>query len=189
MAMAHPRKQIRQAVVALLIAANTNAAGRVKGTRVEPHKNSQLPAISVYTLTDPVDEDLSTNTTEVHPVELEIALWVAHKDSAPADDAMDDLAEQVEAAMRATVSSNSMLGGKATAIVFKGTAMEVAEDDGRSDPEIGIAVMKYVVVYRASLAAADATDDFLRADAKHPLVGGIAGDTPVAEDLFNVRSS
>lgn len=187
--MAHPRKAIRQAVVALLVAANTAAGARVKGTRVAPHRKSQLPALSVYTLNDPVDEDLSTNTTEAHELELEVALWVENLDSNPADDAMDDLAEQVEAAMRATVYSGSMLGGKATKIVFKGTVMEVVEDDGRSDPEIGIAVMRYVVSYKASKTAPAATDDFLRAEATHQLVGGLEDDTLPAVDSINVRSS
>lgn len=187
MAMAHPRKAIRQAVVALLIGANTAAGNRVTGTRVEPHPDSELPAISVYTLNDPVDEDLSSQTEEAHVVELEIAIWVAHKDSYPADDAMDDIAEQVEAAMRATVNSGSYLGGKASDIVFKGTVMGLVEDDGRSDPEVGIAAMTYSVTYRADITAAAPTDDFLRVQSTEQVTGGVPDTAPVV-DQFNARS-
>jgi hypothetical protein len=183
--MAHPRKLVRQAVVALLGNA-TDAGDRVKGTRVEPHKKSLLPAIGVYTLTDPVDEDLSTNNEEAHVIELEVVIWVAHKDSYTADDAMDDVAEQVEAAMRATVYSGSYLGGKASDIVFKGTVMEVVEDDGRSDPETGIAVLKYDVTYRASKAAPAPVDDFRTVAADQKIVGGVPDTAPVS-DQFTVQ--
>ena len=44
MAMAHPRKLLRQAVVALLVGANTAAAARVYDSRVDPFKKGKLPA-------------------------------------------------------------------------------------------------------------------------------------------------
>jgi hypothetical protein len=181
--MAHPRKLIRQAVVALLIAANTAAGARVLGTRVVPHKKSGLPALSVYTLSDPVDEDVSTGTEETHELELEIAGWVAHTDALPADDAMDDLAEQVEAAMR----SDPFLGGKASKVTFKGTVLEVVEDDGRSDPIVGIAVLTYSVTYRADLTAPAPLDDFLSVDAKHRIVGAVEANQ--ASDEFIVQET
>lgn len=180
--MAHPRKLIRHAVVALLAAANTAAGARVQGTRVEPHKQSQLPALSVYTLADPVNEDASTQTEDAHEVQLEIAGWVAHADSYPVDDAMDDLAEQVENAMRLS----PFLGTAARMVRFLGTTMRVVEDDGRSDPLVGIVTLTFVVEYRSSKVADDPLDDFLQVDAKHTVTGGVV-DTPTAEDLFNVQ--
>lgn len=177
--MAHPRKLIRQAVVALLIAANTAAAARVVGTRVEPHKKTGLPAISVYTLSDPVNEDESSQLEEVHELELEIAGWVAHTDAVPADDAMDDLAEQIEAAM---ANPWPWLTGKASDVTYKGAVMEVVEDDGRSSPAVGIIVLTYAVKYRADVAAAPPTDDFLRVDAKHRIVGAVEANQ-VSDDF------
>lgn len=184
--MAHPRKLIRHAVVALLIAANTAAGERVQGTRVEPHKRAQLPALSVYTLNDPVNEDTSSETEEAHELELEIAGWVAHTDATPVDDAMDDLAEQVEAAMRA----DPALGGKAMDTRLVGTTMEIVEDDGRSNPLVGIVVLTYAVKYTADLTeSSDDLDDFLRVEATHQIVGVIEDDTEPAEDEFTVQET
>lgn len=180
--MAHPRKLIRQAVVALLVAANTAAGPRVKGTRVEPHKKGQLPAIAVYTLTDPVDEDASSQTEEAHVVELEIAGWVAHTDAIPADDAMDDLAEQIENAMKA----DPYLGGKASEVTLVGTVMEVVAPNGQSDPLVGIVVLTYSVAYWADKTATAVLDDFRTVDATHQIAGGVA-DTVPAEDTFTVQ--
>jgi hypothetical protein len=181
--MAHPRKLIRHAVRDLLIAANTAAGSRVTGTRVDQHKKGQLPALSVYTLTDPVDEDNSTEVEELHELELEIAGWVAHTDTVPADDAMDDLAEQVEAAMNA----DPFIGGKAAEVKLTGTVMEVVEVDGRSDPVVGIIVLSYTVKYRTDIAESAASlEDFIRVDAKHRIVGAVEANQ--AEDAFTVQT-
>ncbi len=163
--MAHPRKLIRHAVVALLAGAATAAGVRVTGTRVDPHKGSQLPAISVYTLNDVVEEDVSTTAEDAHELEIEIVGWVAHSEAVPVDDAMDDLAEQIEAAM----TSDPFLGGKVSELVFKGTTMEVREDDGRGNPLVGIVALVYTAKYAGDLATEDPAnlDDFLEVDAQH----------------------
>jgi len=185
--VAHPRKLIRHAVRDLLIAANTAAGARVKGTRVEPHKSSQLPAIGVYTLNDPIAEDGSTNTEQAHELELEVVGWVAHTEALPADDAMDDLAEQIEAAMNAEVADDDgpFLGGKVSEIRFVGTVMEVVEDNARTSPNVGIVVLTYAMTYRAGITAADPADDFETVDATHKIAGGV-GNTVPAEDQFTV---
>ncbi len=184
--MAHPRKLIRHALVALLT--NATAAGaRVQGTRVEPHKKSQLPAISVYTLREPVDQDASANTAPrelTRDVKVEITGWVAHSDALPVDDAMDDLAEQIEAVMDA----DPYLGGTAGESVLESTEMQVVEDDGRSDPLVGIVTLTYSVTYRTSPAAPANLDDFITVDATHKIAGGVA-DTVPAIDQFTVQET
>lgn len=145
--MEHPRELISQAVVALLVAANTAAGARVYATRVDPHKKTGLPALAVYALNDPTDEEASSEMEEAHELELEIAGWVAHTDALPVDQAMNALAKQVEAAMRA----DEYLGGLASNVVHRGTVMEVVEDDGRSTPLVGIAVLTYAVKYHVAL--------------------------------------
>ena len=147
--MAHPRKLIGQAVVALLIAAGTAAGSRVLATRVTPHKKTGLPAISVYALNDPADEENSSEMEVGHELALEITGWVAHTDAVPVDDAMNNLAEQIEIAMRA----DPYLGGNASDVVYGGTAMEVVEDNGSSDPLVGIVVLTYTVKFHIALAA------------------------------------
>lgn len=149
--MAHPRDTIAQAVVTLLIAAGTAAGARVTSTRVAPHKKSGLPAISVYALSDQVDEANSSEMEVAHELQLEITGWVAHTDAVPVDVAMNNLADQIEVAMRA----NPYLSGTASDVRLRGpaTAMEVVEDDAHSDPIVGIVVLTYVVTYHSALAA------------------------------------
>jgi hypothetical protein len=180
--MAHPRKLIRHAVVALLSGA-TAAGVRVQGTRVDPHKKTQLPALSVYTLNDLADEDISTEAEQAHALQLEIAGWVAHADAVPADDAMDDLAEQIEAAM----NGDRYLSGLAGESRLVGTAMEIREEDGRSSPLVGIVVLTYEVTYRTDLVAEPPVEDFLRVGAEHRIVGAVAANA--ANDRFTVQET
>jgi hypothetical protein len=183
--MAHQRKLIRHAVAALLISANTAAADRVTPTRVEP-LGKNLPAISVYALGDENDVETATNSAprqNNRTLKLEITAWVAHRDSAPCDDAMDDIAEQIEAAMAA----DSYLADTAADCVYESTVIAVVEVDGHSDPEVGIIVLTYQVTFNA-YEGATATDDFESADVQQAPVGGIPGDTPVVEDTFNPRT-
>lgn len=185
--MAHQRKLIRQAVVALLISANTAAGARVLGTRFDPHKKSQLPAISVYSLNEETDQDLSAQSAPrelTRKLQLEIAGFVAHSDAVPVDDAMDNLAEQIEAAMDA----NRYLTDTAADSILDGCVMEVVEDDGRSDPIIGVVALTYLVTYRTSPAAPTGLGDFVTVDAKYQLEGGVE-DTVPAEDTFTVQET
>lgn len=98
--MAHQRQLIRNAVAAMLVAGSTAAGARVTTTRVEPHKKTELPAISVYSLSEEVKEWEAPREL-TRELKLEIAGWVAHSDTYPADQAMDDLAAQIEAVMNA----------------------------------------------------------------------------------------
>jgi hypothetical protein len=187
--MAHQRKLIRHAVVATL--KNVTAAGeRVQATRIEPQKGRDLPSISVYTLHDPVDEGtVDTAPRELkHDLQLEIAGVVAHRDSYTADDAMDDLAEQIEDAMDGNRYLLDTSGShQAAETVLLDTVMQVVGSDGKTDPEVGIVTLTYGVTYRKSPASQAGSDDLLRVDAKETLVGGVA-DTAQPEDLINVRS-
>lgn len=186
--MAHQRKLIRHAVVALLLSANTAAGARVNSTRVDPHKRSQLPAISVYTLSESTDSD-SAQTAPIEltrNLKLEITAWVAHSDELPLDDALDDLAEQIEAAM----ASDYYLSSTIAEQMLEGSVIEVAEPDGRSDPLVGIMVLTYAITYRTRPleAGATPTPTFDTVDAKYPLVGGVPTTVP-AEDTFIVQEA
>lgn len=149
--MAHQRKLIRHAVVEQLIAANTAAGARVLGTRVEPTKKSQLPTISVYTLGEETDMELSEQSAPrelTRDLVLEIAAWVAHSDTYPADDAMDDIAEQIEASMDADRYIGVPPANTAAESILTGCVMTVLEEDGKSDPLLGLVTLTYKVTYR-----------------------------------------
>lgn len=138
--MAHPRELITQAVVALL-AANTAADARVYATRIDPHKKSGIPALSVYALSDPFVDADSSEMEEAHDIALRITGWAD-------PDAISELVAQVEEIMRA----DPYLGGLASDSVLRGTAIQVVEADGRSDPTVAIAVLTYSVTYHIALA-------------------------------------
>jgi len=184
MGMAHQRSLIRSAVAALLVNANTSAGARVSATRVEPHQGRGLPAISVYTLSESLNDDLSRLSAPrelTRDLKLEIAAWVAHSDAFPVDDAMDAMAEQIEAVM----SADRWLSGTAAESIYESTEMQVVEDDGHSDPLVGIVTLTYSVTYRTVPAVA-ALNDFVTVDVIEKIAGGVS-DTVPAEDQFTVR--
>lgn len=99
--MAHPRKLIRQAIVDALKAASTAAGQRVYKSRATPWRTVELPAISVFSAEELVDE----GSEESSPRELKrgadfvLDLVLAMPADGDVDDALDDLAEQVENAI------------------------------------------------------------------------------------------
>lgn len=183
--MAHQRKLIRHAVVAVLANAATAAGARVQGTRIDSHKKTEIPAISVYTLSETVDDAGSGAAPReiTRNVKLEVAGWVAHSDVLPVDDAMDDLAEQIESAMDA----NRYLGGEAADTILESTEMQVRAEDGRSDPLTGIVTLTYSVTYRTTPVPPADLDDFLDVDAKHRIVGAVEANQ--AQEQFSVQET
>lgn len=182
--MAHPRTLLRQAVIALLVNANTAAAARVFDSRVDPYRTSKLPAISVMTLSEPIDPDsASTKPRELtRTCNLEVVGWVSGVDEASVALAMDNLALQIENAMDA----DQWLADTAADSILEDTTMEVGALNGHSDPLVGVIALTYLVTYRTDQGAL-ATDEFLRADETIKIAGGVT-DTVPAEDLFNVRT-
>jgi hypothetical protein len=177
----HPRKAIRHASVALLVNA-TSAADRVRPTRTDPIRAGSLPAIGVYTLMDDVNIELSSPREEQHDLQLEIAGWVADTAALPVDDAMDDLAEQIEAAMAA----DRFLGGAAgdQGALLQRTEMQVLAENG-ADPLVGVVTLTYHVVYFVVPGATSPVNDFLRTGVTTQIDG--AGVNNTVSDLINQR--
>jgi hypothetical protein len=179
--VAHQRKLIRQAIVARLLAANTAAGDRVTSTRIDPHKKTRLPAISVYCLREPVvDPGMDSSIRELtRDAKFEIVAWVRHSDSLPAADAIDDIAEQIENAM----SSDETMGGAASDSSLESTEIEIA-DEGGPDPLVGIVALTYSVIYRTSPVDGTA-DTFVTAGERfRPPEMTVDNDM---QDLFNVQ--
>lgn len=185
--MAHARKLLRAAAVTLLVSADTAAGTRVHATRVDPFKKNALPAIAVYILNEEVDLESSEGTAprELKRIaNMEIVGFVGGATEAEVADAMDDLAEEIEAAM----DDDPYIGATAGESILKETDIEIQAGDGHSDPLIGIATLTYSVTYRTSPAAPADLDDFLRVEATHEIVGGVE-DTVPAEDQFTVQET
>lgn len=185
--VAHPRKLIRHYIVAQLIAANTAAGARVVPTRIDRNRKQQLPAISVFTLREPVDTDKTDDTAPVRiyrDVKVEIVAWVGHSEDYTLDDRMDDIAEQIEAMM----ANDRYLGGRENGLaeraLLENTEMALPPDG--ADPHVGIIALTYSVKYQ-TVAAIVAVDEFLRAHVKTRFPG--VEDANAAVDDINVRPS
>jgi hypothetical protein len=182
--MAHPRTLVREAVVAALT--NATAAGtRVTDTRVEAHKKHELPAISVYTLREPVrpDSDPTAPRELTRDVKVEIAGWVAHTAALPAARALDNLALEIETVMDA----NRYLSGAAGESILEDTEIQIVDDSG-ADPLIGIITLTYSVTYRTA-PSESVLVDFLRAKATYQLTGGVPDTVPAIDGPFDVQEA
>lgn len=173
----HQRKVIRHAIRDALLG-QTAAGLRVKATRVLSLRRSELPAIAVYTPEEAVDSDSVATAprelTRQMPVVIEGWVSVAGED---ADDAMDDLAEQIEAAMHA----DPYFGETVADSILDDTIMEVVQEGDRL---MGFVALTYAVSYRTEAPEAPVgLDDFRTVHATHD-VGG-----EPAEDQFTVQEA
>ena len=179
----HQRRIIRDAIAAQLIG-KTAAGPRVTRARVDPHQRRLLPAISVYTPSESVDPDSMTRRPRELTRELavEIVGWVAHSEANPAIEALDDLAEQIEA----VIDIDPYLGGAAGlgGAVLQSTEVKIEGEDN-SDLLVGVVVLTYTVPYVTSPAATAELAEFLRAGVT-TVVDGATVDN-AANDVIEVR--
>jgi hypothetical protein len=153
---------------------------------VEPHRGVKLPAISVYTLSESVDPSVSSTREIVRQVRLEVVGWVTHSETLAVDDAMDDLAEQIETAME--IDPHFAVNGEASVEMSRlaDTSMQILEEDGRSSPLVGIVTLTYEMTYRTERAAPTGLDDLLTVGSTNQIVGGVASTAPVT-DVITVQ--
>lgn len=173
--MAHPRKVIRQAVRDALIGA-TLAGANVFSSRGLPFAASQLPAISVYTLSDAGAEGNVRTAPRMRrqTVRLAIDLAVSMPAGGAVDDALDDLAEQVEAIMDA----DPQLDGSASDSILESSELGIIETGGRP---MGGAQLIYLVEYVQRVA--DGTLDDLDKVGVSTNLGNAVTPAEQAEDL------
>lgn len=184
----HPRKIIRDAVVAALVS-TTSAGTRVKATRVEPmgaqpsaNRGSGLPALAIYTPEDQVDADAAMYKPRElwHRLTLKVTAWVTDTAAVPVDDAMDAIAEQIEAAMNADAYFGGACGGDVGSILSS-TETGVLDD---GDPLIGVITLTYRCEYADNQAPATGLADYLRTHTTTQ----VDGPDNVVEDQFNQRT-
>lgn len=178
----HARKMIRDAVVALLIAADTVAHSNVFPTRKIPFRKHELPAIAVFTSGEHVDEDSQVTAPRELTRQLTVTIGCYVTMGDRVDDAMDAIALEIETAMHA----DPYLGGKAGDSILRETDFDYVMV---GDQEAGLITLTYAVIYR-TLAPEPPTglDEFLSVDATAKPVGSTP-TSPVVEDQFNVRST
>jgi hypothetical protein len=166
----HQRKQIRDAMVAQLKAANTSAADRVLPSRVAPVREATLPVICVYTSDEATDVDSMDSAPRYlrRIMNVRIEAWVSAV--ANPEDAFDAICMEIETAMDGDDSLNDTCSWCwPSAAQFGITAS--------GDRPMGCARLEYTVIYYTDLATDDqdaARDKLNTIDAKFRIAPGQA---------------
>lgn len=145
--MAHRRQLIREAIKAALLG-ETDAGDRVYETRKAPVKRLDLPAIAVYTLSESVSQDSRATSPRELKREMNVAIEAVVKEGENADDAMDDLALQIERVMHADPTFGGVCGDS----MLVETSMDLSE---LGDQPVGIVILTYAVTYYTGAPEAD----------------------------------
>lgn len=122
--MAHPRKLIRLAAVSALKLANTSAGQRVIPSKMVPWRDIELPAIGVYILDELVDEESADSAPRKLLRTADLTIIGAVKAGVGVDNALDDLAEQIEQA----IEVDPMLAGTAEDCFLRQTEIGIPEE-------------------------------------------------------------
>jgi hypothetical protein len=174
--VAHPRQLIRDAVTALLTG-ETVAETRVFKTRMVPYRRAQLPALAVYSLNEPVERGNAAPKELERRLELAIEGALIGTDNV--DDALDDLALEIETAMHA----DDTLTDTAEDSILSSTELEVVEDGDRT---VGLVRLVYSVTYFTHAPETGALDSFTTGNVKTSLSNEVAtADQP--EDTITVE--
>lgn len=180
--MAHPRKLIRAAIVAVLQAANTTAGQRVYKSRSTPWRNIELPAISVWSTEELVDEGSEESSPRelVRGADFNVDLVLAMPADGDVDDALDDFAEQVEDALKADryLRAAGEEGTASDSFLVSSTFGEVAE----GNKPMGALRLVYRTRYITEDSATAGAAALQTAGVTHNLSGGQHPDNQ-AQDL------
>lgn len=180
----HERQAIREAVIAQLIgtapAFRTSAQGRVTKSRMAPMRGTELPAINIYTDGDETD----ANSKDTAPRELKrttvvtIEAWAKYAENV--DDALDDLALEIETAMDRDLN----LANTAFDSVLERTEIGIKLD---GDRPMGCVHLEYAVTFHTDLRVAAPTDIFDTASVRYDLAGAQAPADERTDTLSNIN--
>jgi hypothetical protein len=183
----HERQHLRELIVARLKGPDddrTAAEERVFKSRRAPVATAQLPAISVYSVDEPVNEkSKSTAPRELErDLRIEIVGWV--KASEDVDDALDALALQIETAMDLDPHFHFTDGDETCARVFdsilEGT---VFGEELSGERPMGAVSLTYVCTYHTQKRLPLPTDDFELAATQVSLGGEQAEDDRAQDEI------
>lgn len=145
----------------------TAAADRVYTTRQVPWAASQLPGIAIYALEEPVDPESRKRAPRELTRNLRLVIEGAVEATVNVDDAMDDLAEQIERA----IDADRYFAGTAHDSILTSTSLGVAAEGRR---EVGAVLLTYTVTYFTDAPSAvdvPLPDDFATAGITTDLSG------------------
>lgn len=135
----HQRKVIRDAVVAQLIHSVTQANERVFPNRVSSTWRQELPAIYVFSISEAA-QTLHVSTPPQLYRTLTLAVQALAKGVTGIDDKLDDLADEIEAAM----ASDETFGGNAQQSTLTSTEVDI---DETAETPLGVIRLSYEVKY------------------------------------------
>jgi hypothetical protein len=164
----HPRRAIREAVKAKLLAADiTDVGSRIDESRIAPHPRAQLPKISVYTDSESVDpaSQLSSPPRYKRDLTLALEIWVEAENDV--EDSLDELCLEVESAL----CVDPFLNNTCSRATFQSTEVAISVDGQRP---VAVARMLWSIHYYSELpAVSDQTfDTFNTVEAKYTKLDG-----------------
>lgn len=145
----HVRQQIREAAAAALTGLSTTGA-RVYQSRVHVLGDADLPCI-VITTNDETVERGSIGVQALLRRMLSLQVTAKAKATANLDDTLDTIVKEVETALNASVSANT-LGGLAKHVDLSSVVIDM---DGEGEKPVGQAVMNFNVYYMTAANAPD----------------------------------
>lgn len=139
--MPHLRKSIRDAVVTALTGLATTGSS-VYPTRTYPLDETKLPALCVYTISEDSAVDSMKVSTRGLARSLELAVEGMAVNNGGLDDALDQIALEVETA----VAADPTFGGLCYDCSLSQTRVSVR--GGESQKEIGSIILTFTLRYR-----------------------------------------
>ncbi|MBI4212049.1 MAG: hypothetical protein HY540_05365 [Deltaproteobacteria bacterium] len=139
----HPRKQIRDKVVSLLIG-KTDAANNIFPSRVRPIEEQMLPTVQVYANSE------STEIWQEAPREYERKLSLSVQITAKADDSLEDVLDAIAIQVEDVLRQDHTLGELCRDVILSGTELTLNQN---GDTLIGSCNITYDVLYYTQAVA------------------------------------
>lgn len=133
----HPRKQIRDKVVSLLIG-KTDAANNIFPSRVRPIEEQTLPTVQVYANSE------STEIWQEAPREYERKLSLSVQITAKADDSLEDVLDAIAIQVEDVLRQDHTLGELCRDVILSGTELTLNQN---GDTLIGSCNITYDILY------------------------------------------
>lgn len=156
--MSSQRKAIRNELAALLVAATTNVGSKVYPSRARSLWATERPCICVYTLNDQAELLEQTPPRYKRTLDVAVEIIVAMDDDY--DDAVDDIADQVEQVLL----KNNELPTTGATIKLAGTEITLRAE---GETVHASAIVRASAEYEQEFIVADGSlDDFEQANAE-----------------------
>jgi hypothetical protein len=140
--MPHARKQIRDAVVALLVDLATTGRN-VYPSRIYSLDESELPSLSVFTVDEQSDE-VVTKATLGTPAKFHRVCPLIIEGHAMVDENIDDMLDQIALEVEVAMSAALVVGTRTLPAQLQSTGKTLLGDN---EDQVGIVRLVYTVAY------------------------------------------